>query len=244
MIATDIQKALREYVKPEKAGFLPYFFKTGVGQYGEGDKFLCVMVPDVRKVVKTFWQAADKTTIIHLLHSKWHEERLVALLILVEKFAHGDKKTQKAVFDLYLANTQFINNWDLVDLSCYKIVGRYLYEHPRERHVFDQLADSDLLWNRRIAVVSCEYFLQRGDPSVTFYIVRKLLPDSQDLIQKASGWMLREVGKRVDEGLLVDFIKQNYDEMSRTTLRYATERFSSDIRKDILRGNFNNLETK
>lgn len=237
----SIKDDLHHYAKPEKVDDLSRFFKTGPGDYGEGDKFLGVMVPDNRKVVSRYWREATLENVTALLHSCWHEERLLALLILVKKFSNGSDKTRKLIFDFYIKNTKFINNWDLVDLSCYKIIGIYLYEHPEKRPIFNELASSELLWNRRIAVVSSYYFIQHGDPSITFSLVCKLLGDSSDLIQKANGWMLREVGKRVDADLLLSFIKDNYDNMPRTTLRYAIEKFSPDVRKRILSNQFDGL---
>lgn len=237
-IATDIKNDMKKLAQPEKAEFLPHFFKTGIGEYGEGDKFLGVIVPNVRMVVKKYWTKADKNDITMLLNSEWHEYRLVALLILVEKFGRGDDKKRSEIAKFYLKNTRFINNWDLVDLSCYKIIGRFLYDNPSEQKTFDKLIDSTLLWDRRVAVVSTFYFLQNGDPSMTLYVVRKLLNDNHDLIQKANGWMLRELGKRVDDDLLLEFIETYYDKIPRTTLRYAIEKFSSDKRARLLKGDF------
>ncbi len=237
-IVSLIRDELIACVDPEKAEVYPRFFKAGPGQYGEGDKFLGVTVPSCRKVAK---QYSDKLTLVDiqdLLNSEWHEVRLVALLILTHMFERAGHDMRKQIFDLYLANTGRVNNWDLVDQSAPRIVGRYTFDHAYQQSVLDRLATSDLLWDRRIAVISTLYFIIQGDPRVTLRIVEKLLTDKHDLIQKANGWMLRELGKRIDSAMLVEFIKQNYDQMPRTTLRYAIEHFSLDMRKRYLAGEF------
>jgi 3-methyladenine DNA glycosylase AlkD len=238
ILVSEIRKELRIQVKPGKALDLAWFFKTRPGQYGEGDKFLGVMVPGIRKVVGKFYKDTDIRTTGKLLFSEWHEERLLALLILVKKFDKAGDAEQKQIYGFYLKNTKYINNWDLVDLSCRDIVGRYIYEHQNQLITLQKLADSDLLWDRRIAIVCTFYFINAGDPGPSLDICKKLLSDKHDLIQKANGWMLREIGKRVDQDILVDFLRKNYDEMPRTTLRYAIERFPENIRKRYLEGNF------
>jgi 3-methyladenine DNA glycosylase AlkD len=222
---------------PEKAAFFPRFFKTGPGDYGEGDLFLGITVPDCRNIARSYKDLPLPET-IELLHSKWHEERLVALLIMVLVFQRGSKKTQQEIYEQYLANTTFINNWDLVDTSARDIVGQYIYEHSEELAKLDKLANSKLLWGRRISIIATFYFLQKGDPAPTLHIAEKLLSDKYDLIQKAVGWMLREMGKRVDQQLLLDFIAQHHSTMPRTTLRYAIEKFSPETRRKLLAGIF------
>lgn len=237
MTEDAIKAELAQHASPEKASLFLRFFKTGPGQYGEGDVFLGVTVPDCRAVAKRF-RDISIAELTKLLHSKWHEERLVALLILGMQYQKADEKTQRALFDLYLANTAFINNWDLVDLSCRDIVGHYIYHHPELQDTLDTLAASSLLWDRRISIISTFYFLIKGDPAPTLRIVESLLPDKHDLIQKANGWMLREMGKRIDATLLVDFLAKQYKNLPRTTLRYAIEHFPADVRKRYLVGDF------
>lgn len=237
MTLAELKKDLAFYANPEKALFFPRFFKTGVGQYGEGDHFLGITVPDCRMVAKKYLTLSLIDT-IGLLNSSWHEERLTALLILVMQFDKATPNGQEKIYSLYLANSASINNWDLVDLSCRDIVGRYLYEHPDQINTLDHLAKSTLLWDRRIAMISTFYFLLQGDPSATQHIAGILLTDGHDLIQKATGWMLRELGKRVDESILVHFLAEHYDDMPRTTLRYAIERFSPEVRRRYLSGDF------
>lgn len=237
MSLVDLKSELAKKSSPEKAAFFPRFFKTGPGQYSEGDQFLGVTVPDCRVVAKRFKTLA-LADIVALLHSKWHEERLVALLILGMQYQKADEATRATIYKTYLANTAWINNWDLVDLSCRDIVGAHLYDHPELQGTLDTMASSELLWDRRIAVISTFYFLMKGEPAPTLRIVETLLPDKHDLIQKASGWMLRELGKRIDEQILVNFLKTHYEMIPRTTLRYAIERFTPEVRKRYLAGIF------
>lgn len=228
---------LDHYADPEKAAFFPRFFKTAPGQYSEGDQFQGITVPNCRSVAKKF-KHLPLNDIQTLLKSSWHEQRLVALLILLLQYKKAPETEKQALYVFYLKNTSYINNWDLVDLSCRDIVGAYIYEHPKEHSTLINLADSELLWDRRIAIISTFYFLMQGDPKPTLEIAAKLLPDRHDLIQKATGWMLRELGKRVDESLLMTFLEEHYKELSRTTLRYAIERFPITTRKQILLGQF------
>jgi 3-methyladenine DNA glycosylase AlkD len=237
MTLNELKAELAQKSSPEKAAFFPRFFKTGPGQYSEGDQFLGVTVPDCRLVARQF-KALSLEDVLELLHSSWHEERLVALLILGMQYQKADKMAQTTIYKAYLANTTWINNWDLVDLSCRDIVGAYIYHHPNLQHTLDKLAASELLWDRRIAIISTFYFLMKGEPAPTLHIVEALLSDKHDLIQKANGWMLRELGKRVDEQILVDFLKTHYAAMPRTTLRYAIERFPTTVRRQFLKGVF------
>jgi len=235
----ELKQDLRKLINPEKAFFLPRFFKTGPGEYGEGDKFLGVIVPDCRKISKKYYKKLNLQQIVELLKSRWHEERQVALFMLVLQFEISDELSKKRIYDIFLQNTKYINNWDLVDCNTPRVIGRYIFEHQELLETLDKLAESDWLWDRRIAILSTLYFIVEGnDPTPTLEIVKKLLPDNHDLIQKASGWMLRELGKRVDEKLLIDFLRDNYNQLPRTTLRYAIEKFNPSTRKRFLSGDF------
>lgn len=231
--ATSISKQLRALASPETATILQGFFKTGKGQYGEGDVFLGIKVPVLRALVKEHRDAANLDTVAQMLGSKYHEERLFALLLLVQLHQRGDEAQQQAAFDLYLGNTRHINNWDLVDLSAQYIAGRHLENKPRK--VLYQLARSKLLWERRIAIISTHHFIRRDDFADTLKIAEMLLKDEHDLMHKAVGWMLREVGKR-DLGAEEEFLKLHYGDMPRTMLRYAIERFPESKRQNYLRG--------
>ncbi|GAB6010523.1 DNA alkylation repair protein [Viscerimonas tarda] len=228
MTAKLIEKQLTAYSTPEKREFLPYFFKTGKGQYGEGDKFLGVVVPDVRKVAKankeiTFDELAK------LLNNEYHECRLCALLILVERFKKEKQEDErKKIVDFYLSQTTRINNWDLVDLSSKDIVGEYLVDKS-DRSILYNLADSTLLWDQRIAIVSAFAFIRRGDLTDIFRLSEKLLHHPHDLMHKAIGWMLREAGKQ-DKSALIGFLDVHYKTMPRTMLRYSIEKFSPEER--------------
>jgi 3-methyladenine DNA glycosylase AlkD len=224
---------LRSKANSEKAKVLQKFFNTGVGEYGEGDIFIGVSVPDIREIAKSCSSCLSFLDIQKLLNSKIHEEKLCALLILVEKYQQGDSPEKERVFKFYKANTKRINNWDLVDLSAPKIVGDYLLD--RDKDILYSGADSDNLWERRIAVVSCFEFIRQRNFEDILKIAEILIPDDQDLIHKAVGWMLREVGKR-DFNAENIFLKNNYKLMPRTMLRYAIERFPETLRKSYLNG--------
>ena len=207
------------------------FFRTGPGQYGEGDVFIGVRVPEVRAVCREC-RDAPLAAVLALLESRIHEERLLALLLLVHAFERGDDTTRRRIFDAYLAHTAFINNWDLVDLSAYAIVGGYLAS--RSRAPLARLARSHSLWERRIAIVSTFHFIRRGDLAETLRIADLLLNDPHDLIHKAVGWMLREAGKR-DGAALRTFLDARHQRMPRTMLRYAIERFDEPERQRYLK---------
>ena len=211
----------------EKKIVLPRFFKTGKGQYGEGDKFLGVTVPETRKVAKAHKEASYEL-IEALLESEWHECRLCALLILIEKY---EKAPEKAV-QFYLKHLKGINNWDLVDLSAPYILGDYLVKHS-DHSVLYTLAQSPVMWEQRIAVVSTVMLIRHGHFADTIELAEIFLGTKHDLMQKAVGWMLREVGKR-DKGLLVSFLNTHKAAMPRTTLRYAIEKFTSEERKELM----------
>lgn len=228
----DIRKELAAAANEEKATVLRRFFKTGPGEYGEGDRFLGIQVPILRKFAKRY-RLITLDAVEQLLQSAIHEERLLALLILILQYQARDLPRQQAIFDLYLRNAAFINNWDLVDLSADKIVGSHLFERSRE--VLYKLAESELLWERRIAIIATFHFIKRGEFTDTLGIADLLLDDREDLIQKAVGWMLREVGKRNLE-LEQEFLRGRYRSMPRTMLRYAIERFPEELRRQYLRG--------
>ncbi len=230
--ARIMQRRLRLFSNPEKARVLRRFFKTGPGEYGEGDRFLGVMVPNIRKIVR-FHQDAPLAELAKLLRSPWHEERLLALLILVRQYERGDDARRAAIYSLYLGNTRFINNWDLVDLTAPNIVGAHLLD--KSRKPLFALARSRDLWKRRIAIMSTFHFIKSYDYADTLAISELLLYDKEDLIHKAVGWMLRETGKRA---LKTEerFLKRHYKSMPRTMLRYAIEKFPQSERRKYLDG--------
>ncbi|MCG7870845.1 MAG: DNA alkylation repair protein [Candidatus Thiodiazotropha lotti] len=208
------------------------FFKTGQGEYAEGDRFLGIRVPILRQQAREF-QQMSLTQVLRCLKSAYHEERLCALLILVRKFASGDEKLRERVFRHYLENTRYINNWDLVDSSAYQIVGAYLL--TRKREILYQLARSDSLWERRIAIIATYQFIKKQQYDDALAIAELLLLDQQDLIHKAVGWMIREVGNR-DRNRAQMFLNPFYQAMPRTMLRYAIERFPEPLRQGYLKG--------
>ena len=224
----EIMADMQKLANPAKAQILSGFFKTGKGQYGEGDIFLGITVPVSRSIAKKYIDAALET-IAELLKSRIHEHRLVALLILVEKYQKAkDQAEKKEIFDFYFANNDNINNWDLVDLSADKIAGEHLFEE--DKAVLYKLAKSENLWHRRIAIISTFNFIKKGKFEDTFAIAEILMKDRHDLIHKAVGWMLREVGKR-NQQAEEEFLMKHYRKMPRTMLRYAIERLSEDKRK-------------
>lgn len=259
----NLQKDLRKVATPEKAKASSWFFKTGKGQYGYGDKFLGVTVPEQRTIAKKY-EDLGLEDLQSLLKSEYHEERLVALFILVLQFQkvtkgsgsliksgmtrshslkNGNSKIasekaprndrRKEIFEFYLKNTKCINNWDLVDSSAHKIVGAYLLD--KDRSILYKLAKSDNLWERRIAIISTGQFIGNKEFKDTFQIASILLDDKHDLIQKAVGWMLREVGKRVSKKELENYLLTRYKTMPRTMLRYAIEHFPPENRQKYLR---------
>ena len=228
----NLRRELRQAASAERARILGRFFKTGKGQYGEGDVFLGVTVPESRRLAKRF-NYLKMSEIGILLKSKIHEERLVGLLILVDLFQKGDDKNKKQIFNFYLKNTKYVNNWDLVDLTAEKIVGAYLFNQSKS--ILYKLAKSKSLWERRIAIVATYYFIKNNEFDETLKIAKILFSDSHDLLHKAVGWMLREVGKR-NQMTLEKFLRKNYKSIPRTTLRYAIERFDEKLRKAYLLG--------
>ena len=229
---TGARQALRQHASPERAIVNQWFFKTGKGEYAEGDRFIGVTVPQIRSVVKQL-QNIPLAQVLKLLSSKIHEERLLALLILVAQFKRGDTKTQKQIADTYLANLLYVNNWDLVDSSAHYILGTYLSD--KSRKILYKLARSPRLWDRRVSIITTLYFIKERDFSDTLKLAKILLKDHEDLMHKAVGWMLREVGKK-DQHVLEEFLKTHYQKMPRTMLRYAIEKFSQTKRKIYLKG--------
>ncbi len=227
-----LRKELYGLANPADAKFLQGFFKTGPGQYGEGDKFLGLRVPALRKLARNYAELG-RDDVLRMLASPWHEERLLALVIMVDSYESGDAAERTLVHRDYLANTRYINNWDLVDASAGGIVGAHL--EAGDISLLLRLARSKDMWERRIAIVSTFYFIKRGELGPTLTIAELLLRDSHDLIHKAVGWMLREVGKR-DRKVLDGFLREHYHGMPRTMLRYAIERHPEAIRKKYLAG--------
>ncbi|MBS3111130.1 DNA alkylation repair protein [Candidatus Woesearchaeota archaeon] len=223
----SLRKDIRSLANPEKARVLQGFFRTGKGQYGEGDVFLGVTVPQSRAISKKY-ALLSFANIKALLKSKIHEERLVALLILVHRYQKGDEDEKKGIVDFYLGNTKCVNNWDLVDLSADKLLGHWLF--GKDASLLCRLAESPHLWERRIAIVSTFHFIRNNRFSDTLKISGMLLGDKHDLIHKAVGWMLREVGKR-DQPVLEGFLKRHHKKMPRTMLRYAIERLDEGRKK-------------
>lgn len=232
MTLKDIREQLQKLATKERAAVSQRFFKTGPGEYGEGDVFLGIRVPELRRLAKRYQQLTTKK-VERLLNSPLHEERLLALLIMILKFKNGNASEQKDMYTLYVKNTRWVNNWDLVDASAEHIVGAFLSE--RDKQPLYRLADSKNLWERRIAIMSTFHFIKRDSFSETLRISKMLLADREDLIHKAVGWMLREVGKR---DMLTEeaFLKKHYKQMPRTMLRYAIERFPESKRQDYLKG--------
>lgn len=214
----------------EKRRVLPRFFKTGPGEYGEGDMFLGVTVPLTRSVARAHRQAGS-AVLDKLLGSPWHEARLCALLIMVSQTHKADDARRRALYDFYLSHTDDINNWDLVDLSAPAIVGGYLADKPRD--ALYRLADSPSLWENRIAMVSTIAFIRNGELDDTYRLASRLMAHKHDLMHKACGWMLREAGKR-DPARLAAFVEDNCADMPRTMLRYAIERLAPDERRRLM----------
>ncbi len=246
MSANKLIKKLKELSDPKRAEVNAYFFKTRPGEYGEGDEFLGVTMPECRLVAKEYVDL-DFPAIEKILESKWHEVRMTALVILTEQYKKSDKKDKKEIFDFYLSHTNRINNWDLVDVSAHKIVGQYLFEKyhtnidvnvpmkmPRE---LVRLSNSKNMWERRIAMVATFPFIRAGELDLTYELGEKYLSEEHDLMHKVTGWLLREAGKR-DMDRLERFIQKHYFKLPRTMLRYAIEKFEEKKRKKLLKGEF------
>ena len=230
-ITKTITSELQALSNAEKREIFPKFFKAGKGEYGEGDRFLGVTVPNIRAIAKQY-KNISLNEIRELIQSEWHEVRLCALLIMVEKSKKKDEALRQQLFDLYLSQTDRINNWDLVDLSCRFIVGEYLLDKSRD--ILYQLAQSPLLWDNRIAIVSTYAFIRKGQLEDTYALSDIMMHHPHDLMHKAIGWMLRETGKRNPERLY-DYVMNHRADMPRTMLRYAIEQFSPTERSDLMK---------
>lgn len=232
MSLEELRQTIKKSANPAQAKILSRFFKTGRGEYGEGDEFLGIKVPISRSIAKQF-KDLTLTEIQELLNSPIHEERLIALFILIEHFKKADGHIKKIIFNFYLRNTKRVNNWDLVDLSAERIIGVYLLD--KDNNVLFKLARSKNLWEKRIAIMSTFHFIKNGNYETTLAIADMLLKDEHDLIHKAVGWMLREIGNR---NLKVEetYLKEYYKTMPRTMLRYAIEKFPEKKRQAYLKG--------
>ncbi len=239
MMTNTLYREILAHQDPTQVEGLSRFFKTGIGQYGEGDKFLGIKVPVTREVVKQCWQETSFDDLENCVRSEYHEMRLAALLTLVQIFKHAKKSKalQQQCVDFYLTHTQYINNWDLVDLTCYELLGTWLLDKDRTL-LYDLARDGKTIWEQRIGMVSTMQFIRHGELGNTYAIadifLAKPLP-LHDLLQKAVGWLLREAGKR-DEQRLKDWLSTRYKTMPRTMLRYAIEKFSEEERKNYLNG--------
>lgn len=239
---SNLLKETKSLANPIYAKNLAWFFKTGKGDYGEGDKFLGLKVPTCRIVAKKYI-SLDWTDLDKLIQSKYHEERLIALLILVEKFSKAEDKEKTKIFKFYLSHTKWINNWDLVDLSAPRVIGAHLFSQSQNRKakssskypILFKLVKSKNLWERRIAIVTTIYFIKQHEYQPTLDLTEILLKDKHDLIHKSVGWMLREVGKE-SITTLTPFLLKHYKTMPRTMLRYAIEKFPEEIRLGYLKG--------
>jgi 3-methyladenine DNA glycosylase AlkD len=228
--SSRIRRDIRKVASPQRAEISQWFFKTGKGEYGEGDRFLGVTVPALRKLAREY-QDLPLKDVVPILRSPWHEERLLALLILVGRHARGDERTRRLVHRLYLTHIRSINNWDLVDLSAAQIVGSHLEQV--DRGLLRRLAHSRSVWERRIAMIATYHYIRQDDFKDALVIAGLLIDDEHDLIQKAVGWMLREIGKR-DRRVEERFLRKHAHHMPRTMLRYAIERFPEPLRRRYL----------
>ena len=231
-ISKEIADRFVDLADHEQARHLMRFFKTGKGEYGEGDKFLGLKVPQTRGIVKEYRAMVDITDIQPLLNSPWHEIRLAGFLLLIELYKSTCKKAdlngQKSIIEFYLRNIERGNNWDLVDLVAPKLLGRYLLDNPDQKSILYNLSQSENLWKQRVAIVATFTLIREGQFDDTFNLAESYLTHPHDLIHKASGWMLREVGKRGAERQLIEFLRLHKQKMPRTMYRYAIERLSPD----------------
>jgi 3-methyladenine DNA glycosylase AlkD len=234
MIAKEVVNALKLVATEERRKVNEWFFKTGKGEYGYGDIFLGVTAPELRRIAKKFSQEISLQELTELIRSPIHEVRLCALIILVNKY---NKEEPDRIYHYYLKHLNSVNNWDLVDTSAPHIVGDYLYNNPEKSKILLEFSHSENIWVRRISIVSTFTFIRNNEFNKTLEIAKLLLNDEHDLIHKAVGWMLREIYKR-DERLIKRFLRQNYAQIPRTTLRYAIERMDKEERLLYLKGNF------
>jgi 3-methyladenine DNA glycosylase AlkD len=230
--AQAMREALRALGNKDIAAHSAGFFKTGKGEYGEGDRFLGIRIPVIRKHVRRF-RAAPERAVLAMLRSQYHEERLFAALILVDQFERGSEQDKARIYELYMQHREYVNNWDIVDSSAHKIVGPWLQD--RDREILYELVDSESVWDRRIAIIATFHFIRDRDFADALEIAARLRDDEHDLVRKAVGWMLREVGNR-DRKVEERFLKKHYSKMPRTMLRYAIEKFPEPRRKAYLNG--------
>lgn len=230
----SLREELYSLKNNEKAITLSRFFKTSKGEYGYGDKFLGITVPIQRSIVKKYYKDIRLNEVEALLHDEFHEVRSSALMILAYKMEYSNTLEQSEIVKLYLKNTKYINNWDLVDLSASYILGSYIYENKMDKAILYELADSSDLWEQRISIIATHYFIRKNEFEDTINISKLLLPSKQDLINKAVGWMLREVGKK-NYDVLYHFLLEYANQLPRTTLRYAIERFDSKTREMFMK---------
>lgn len=239
MPANDLKK-IKEEVKSlsssQKIKIFERFFKTGKGGYAEGDKFAGLTVPESKMIAKKYSKILNLEDLTELLKSKIHEERIIAIILLKEKYKKGEEKIKEEIFNIYIGSTKHINNWDIVDISAEHIVGDFL-ENKKKDLLYD-FSKSESLWERRISIMSTFGYIKKGKPELTLELAEMLLEDKHDLIHKAVGWMLRETGKRCSQELLEEFLKKHYKRIPRTALRYAIEKFPEELRKKYLKGDF------
>jgi 3-methyladenine DNA glycosylase AlkD len=234
LLTEEIRAALTHKINPVKAAFLPKYFKAIPGGYGEGDSFMGISVPDQRVVAQIFYKEISLEELSELLKDGFHEPRMTALFMLVYKYEKlKEDSERKKYVDFYLAHLDGINNWDLIDSSCPQILGYYFFK--REKSLFYELADSGNLWKQRIAMLSSLYWIKKGEFSDALALAEKLLNHPHNLMQKAVGWMLREIGNQ-DFDAEYEFLRKHYQSMPRTALRYAIEKFPEEMRQDFLKG--------
>lgn len=232
MSLAKLKKEAKKYSSLKRKKANEWFFKTGKGEYGEGDKFIGISMPNVRTVAKNYLHLSLRD-VEKLLHSEIHEHRMIALIIWTYQFEKADNKTKQKIYKTYLKNTKWINNWDLVDVTTPRIVGGWLLD--KDRKILYKLAKSKSLWEKRISILATFMFIREGDFKDTLKIAEILLKDEHDLIHKAVGWALREVGKK-DQKIEERFLKKYYKKMPRTMLRYSIERFPENLRQRYLKG--------
>ncbi len=233
MILEDIHRRTLKLADKKKAAQMQKYFKTGKGQYAEGDLFWGISVPELRELAKDYAPLINLVEISILIKSEVHEKRLLSLLFLVQKYKRADQATQKKIYEFYIKNTEYINNWDLVDLSAYHIVGAFLFNQDKD--MLYVLAESKNIWERRIAMIATYHFIKQSSFNHTLRLAKILVNDPEDLIHKAVGWMLRELGKK-DLAAEERFLKHHYQNMPRTMLRYAIEKFPKTKRLRYLNG--------
>lgn len=235
VLTEQIIEALKDKANPGKVPILLKFFQVFPGGYGEGDQYMGVTVPDQREVARQFFKEICLEDLSQLIKNPFHEVRLTGLLALVYRYEKTKSETeQRKLVDFYLAHLDFVNNWDLVDSSCYQILGHFYWK--KDKTVFYELADSGHLWRQRVAMISSFYWIKKGEFADALALAEMLKNHPHDLMHKAVGWMLREIGKR-DLETEIEFLKKHYQSMPRTALRYAIEKFPEDLRQDFLKGN-------